>query len=268
MKAVCLHDKDTIEKFLRGNVFLNIYSLGDLDDFFWPYTTWYALTDSADIRAIVMMYTGGSLPCLHALAKDDKANYTEELLSCLIPILPPRFHAHLMSGSEDILAEYYNLRPFGRHERMALVDKSLLANIDTSETVGLSMSNLDEIMSLFETAYPGNFFEPRMLQTNQYYGIRHAGELVSVAGVHVYSARYGVAALGNITTHPDYRGKGYGKIVTARVCESLLSEIDHIGLNVKADNTSAIVCYEKLGFEVIGSYGEFEVELKSYSKWP
>ena len=30
MKAVCLHDKSTIETFLRGNVFLNIYSLGDL----------------------------------------------------------------------------------------------------------------------------------------------------------------------------------------------------------------------------------------------
>ncbi len=45
--------------------------------------------------------------------------------------------------------------------------------------------------------------------------------------------------------------------------KSLLSEIDHIGLNVKADNASAIRCYEKLGFEVIGSYGEFEVELKT-----
>jgi ribosomal protein S18 acetylase RimI-like enzyme len=263
MKAVCLHDKDTIETFLRGNVFLNIYSLGDLDDFFWPYTTWYELTDSTGIRAIALMYTGGSLPCLHALAEDDKANYTEELLRCLIPILPRRFDAHLISGSESILAELYHLLPYGRHDRMALMDKSLLANIDTSEVVGLSMSNLSEIMSLFETAYPGNYFEPRMLETKQYYGIRQSGKLVSVAGVHVYSARYRVAALGNITTHPDYRGQGYGRIVTARVCKSLLNEIDHIGLNVKSDNKSAIRCYEKLGFEAIGCFGEFEVELKT-----
>jgi len=263
MKAVCLHDKDTIETFLRGNVFLNIYSLGDLDDFFWPYTTWYALTDSTGIRSIALMYTGGSLPCLHALAEDDKAIYTEELLRCLIGILPIRFHAHLISGSESILAERYHLRPFGRHDRMALTDKSLLANFDTSEAEGLSMSHLSEIMSFFEKAYPGNFFEPRMLETKQYYGIRQSGALVSVAGVHVYSAYYRVAALGNITTHPDYRGRGYGRIAAARVCESLLNEIDHIGLNVKADNTSAIKCYEKLGFEFIGSYGEFEVELKT-----
>jgi RimJ/RimL family protein N-acetyltransferase len=264
MKAIRLHDKDAIETFLRGNVFLNIYSLGDLDDFFRPYTTWYALADSTGIQAIALMYTGGSLPCLHALAEDNKAVNTEELLRCLIPILPRRFHAHLMSGMESILGDSYHLRPFGRHDRMALVDKSLLANIDTSEAEVLSMSNLSEIVSLFETAYSGNFFEPRMLETSQYYGIRRSGELVSVAGVHVYSREYRVAALGNITTHPNYRGKGYGKIVTARVCKSLLNEVDHIGLNVKADNRSAIRCYEKLGFEAVGSFGEFNVELKTF----
>ena len=263
MKVICLHDKDTIETFLRGNVFLNIYSLGDLDDFFWPYTTWYALTDSKDIRAIALIYTGGSLPCLHALGEEDKSDSMKELLRCLVPILPCRFHAHLMLGSEEILKERYCLQPHGRHERMALVDKSLLANLDTSGTIVLSVSDLDEIMSLFEEAYPGNFFEPRMLETKQYFGILKSGELVSVAGVHVYSTRYKVAALGNITTHPDYRGRGYGKVVTGQVCKSLLKEIDHIGLNVKADNISAIRCYEQLGFEVIRCYGEFNVELKN-----
>ena len=263
MKAVCLHDKSTIETFLRGNVFLNIYGLGDLDDFFWPYTTWYALTDTAGVQAIALMYTGGSLPCLHALAEDDKVIYIEELLRCLIPILPRRFHAHLSLGLESILAEHYTLRPHGRHYKMALTDKSLLSNVDVTLVAGLSMSHLSEIISLFKKAYPGNYFEPRMLETKQYYGIRQSGELVSAAGVHVYSRRYKVAALGNITTHPDYRGRGYGRTVTAKVCKSLLHDIDHIGLNVKADNTSAIRCYERLCFEVVDSYGEFEVEFKS-----
>ena len=114
MKAVCLHDKDKIETFLRGNVFLNIYSLGDLDDFFWPYTTWHALTDEAGIRAIALIYTGGNLPCLHALAEDGKSDYMKELLHCLVPILPCHFHAHLMFGLEDILKERYYLQPQGR----------------------------------------------------------------------------------------------------------------------------------------------------------
>jgi ribosomal protein S18 acetylase RimI-like enzyme len=264
MKVVCLHDKDTIETFLRSNVFLNIYSLGDLDDFFWPYTTWHALADEAGIRAIALIYTGGSLPCLHVLGEDYKSVYMNELLHCLVPILPKRFHAHLMLRAENILEELYCLQPLGRHERMALTDKSLLANLNTSRAERLSVSDLDEMMSLFEKAYPGNYFEPKMLETGQYFGIRESGELVSVAGVHVYSIRYKVAALGNITTHPDYRGRGYGRIVTGQVCKSLLSDgIDHIGLNVKADNVSAIKCYEKLDFEAISSFGEFEVKLKT-----
>jgi len=43
MKAVCLHDKSAIEQFLRRNTWLHLYELGDLDEFFWQYTTWYAL---------------------------------------------------------------------------------------------------------------------------------------------------------------------------------------------------------------------------------
>ena len=42
MSAIVLHDKDQIAGLLWQNVYLNLYSLGDLDDFFWNYTTWYA----------------------------------------------------------------------------------------------------------------------------------------------------------------------------------------------------------------------------------
>ena len=55
-----------------------------------------------------------------------------------------------------------------------------------------------------------------MLETGKYFGIRREGILVSVAGIHVYSPEYDVAALGNITTHPDFRGQGLGRKVTAR----------------------------------------------------
>ncbi|MBI4801807.1 MAG: hypothetical protein HY796_04710 [Elusimicrobia bacterium] len=37
-KIVFLHDKAKIESFLRKNTRLNIYGLGDLDDFFWEHT--------------------------------------------------------------------------------------------------------------------------------------------------------------------------------------------------------------------------------------
>ena len=54
-------------------------------------------------------------------------------------------------------------------------------------------------------------------------------------------------------------GKGFGKAVTAGLCQSLSRHVDNIGLNVKADNTAAIALYEKLGFEIIDTYYELMV---------
>ena len=85
-------------------------------------------------------------------------------------------------------------------------------------------------------------------------------ELMSVAGVHVFSRRYRVAALGNIATHPQARGKGLARVVTAKLCQELRGEADHIGLNVKDDNAGAIACYERLGFERCAVYGEYTLE--------
>lgn len=101
-----------------------------------------------------------------------------------------------------------------------------------------------------------------MLETGYYYGIKRGETLVSVAGVHIYSQEYKVAALGNITTHPQCRGQGLGTLVTAKLCQALLEKVEHIGLNVKADNKSGIACYQKLGFERIAAYEEFALELK------
>jgi predicted GNAT family acetyltransferase len=96
----------------------------------------------------------------------------------------------------------------------------------------------------------------------QYFGLRQDGRLVSVAGVHVYSEHYRVAALGNIVTHPAYRRRGYARQVMARLCQSVLEKVEHVGLNVKADNDAAIACYARLGFEIIAPYGEFTMTAK------
>ncbi|MEW6685134.1 MAG: GNAT family N-acetyltransferase [Candidatus Edwardsbacteria bacterium] len=256
MKVICLHNKTEIESFLRRNPFLHIYSIGDLDDFFWPYTTWYAIRENESIGAIVLLYTGFSTPSVLALAEEE-LDSTKELLSSIIHLLPKRFYLHLSPGLEKILKEHYRLESHGTHYKMALKNKSLLDSIDTSRVIRLSREDLKDILKLYRESYPGNWFEPRMLDTNQYYGIRREDGLISIAGVHVYSQRYKVAALGNITTHPDFRGKGLVKSVTAKLCKSLMKTVSDVGLNVKTDNLSAIVCYKKLGFEIISSYEEY-----------
>lgn len=262
MNPVCLHDKREIEAFLRRDVFLHIYSLGDLDDFFWPHTTWYALKDNDGTQALVLIYSGGSIPALLALSENDKIPALQKLLRRLIPVLPRCFYAHLSPRVQVALQDHYTLISHGEHYKMGLSDKSAVFCADTSSVVRLSSEDLPEIVALLNAAYPGNWFEPRMLEMDQYYGIRRPEGLVSMGGVHVYSPRYRVAALGNIATHPKCRGRGYATAVTAKLCQSLLREVDHIGLNVKVDNTNATRCYQKLGFDTVASYTEYTVEQK------
>ena len=158
---------------------------------------------------------------------------------------------------------------------MALRNKSKLRNFEKiykeetrsinlfkikSDVILLTEKDIADILELYKISYPGNWFDDRMLKTQKYFGIRQQNRLISVAGIHVYSPKYNVAALGKICTHPDFRGKGFGKAATAKLCKSLLQEIEYIGLNVKADNKTAISLYEKLGFEIVSSYFEFMVE--------
>jgi predicted GNAT family acetyltransferase len=92
-------------------------------------------------------------------------------------------------------------------------------------------------------------------------GIRQNGELVAVAGVQVASRQEGVAAIGNIFTRPDYRGRGFAQIATSAVVEAVkLTGIPTIGLNVGYRNAAAIRAYENIGFRIRFGYYEGVVE--------
>ncbi len=254
MHVVSLHDKSEIERYLRQNTLIHLYELGDLDDFFWQYTMWYALKEAQQIQSLLMLYSAIKPPVLLAISENLPS--MGNLLQSAMHLLPRSFYAHLSGDLSAVLTTQYRLDSHGLHNKMALVDASRLELIDTSEVIQLTETDLDELQMLYRVSYPGNFFDPRMLETGHYYGIRRDAMLVSVAGVHVYSPRYKVGVVGNVTTHPAYRGKGLGTAVCARLCRELLKTVDHIGLNVKADNASAIASYKRLGFEVIGEYEE------------
>ena len=50
----------------------------------------------------------------------------------------------------------------------------------------LGRADLPRLRELYAVAYPGNWFDARMVDTGRYAGIRDGDLLVAVAGVHVY----------------------------------------------------------------------------------
>lgn len=251
-----VRDKQQIERYLRDDTPLHVYELGDLDDFFWPHTLWYGLDRGSHPAALVLLYTGMELPALMALTSGDQTSM-EELLSEVIHLLPDRCYCHLTPGLEQVVQSVFRLESHGRHVKMTLTDPDQVNSEAVKNAERLGREDEVELVAFYRECYPDNWFDPRMLDTGKYFGLRRDSCIVSVAGIHVYSPAYRVAALGNITTWPALRGQGLARTVTASLCRDLLETVDCIGLNVKADNAPAIRCYERLGFTAIGDYEEF-----------
>jgi predicted GNAT family acetyltransferase len=93
-------------------------------------------------------------------------------------------------------------------------------------------------------------FHVSQMQPGVFYGLWVEGYLVAAAGTHLLSPTYGLAAVGNVFTHPSYRRKGYGLAATSAVVSALLETgIRDIVLNVSQKNLPAVRIYERLGFE-------------------
>ncbi|MBB5870336.1 ribosomal protein S18 acetylase RimI-like enzyme [Allocatelliglobosispora scoriae] len=245
-----VHDRAELAAIFLTDPALYAYELGDLDDFFWPYTTWYRRGDD-----VALVYHGSGEPTLLAIGRPDQVTGLTELLAELLPLLPRQVYAHITAGAEKAVESRFRVEPSGLHLKMALTDPSRLG-AGPADAVLLTRVDLPELLELYATAYPGNGFDPRMIDTGQYVGIRRGGALVAVAGVHVWSPAYRVAALGNVTTLPELRGQGVGKAAVTALCHHLAATVDHVGLNVKADNAAAVGLYAGLGFTVVGEYHE------------
>jgi ribosomal protein S18 acetylase RimI-like enzyme len=246
-QIIYVHDKATIEAFLRRDPILHLFGLGDLDDFYWPYTSWYALEDNDEIRQLILTYSDAPDLVMMALT-NERIEEMRKLLGSIVHLLPRRVYAHLSPGLVDVLSAAYQLHPRGEFLKMSLDNWAYLSMVNSAAVMQLTIADLPIIERFYQEKYPENVFNTRMLQTGQYFGIRRNNSLLGIAGVHVYSPQYRVAVLGNIATHPEWRRQGIATAVTAKLCHSLRQSVDHIGLVVQANNTKAIACYNKLGF--------------------
>ncbi|MFD7411922.1 GNAT family N-acetyltransferase [Kitasatospora purpeofusca] len=257
-----LHDRAALAGRFGQDPELHLFELGDLDEPFWSHTAWY--TTSAD-GPVALLYAVGDVPTLLGLARPAHADRLAGLLHAMRPVLPRRLLAHLTDGGVDALAPDYRAEHRTAMLRMALTDPSALAPHLGGSSDGhpfgpverLGAADLADLRALFAVGYPGNWFDERMLTTGPYVGIRDAGgRLLATAGVHVHSAARRVAVIGNVTTHPEARGRGLAAACTARLCEVLADGVDHIGLNVRADHPTALALYRRLGFTTVTAYEE------------
>ena len=259
MGVVELEDKDDLAAFLRRNVRTHVYELGDLDEFDWPFTRWFGWERAGQLEQVVLLYSEPSVPVLLAIA-DEPLAPMGELLRAIQAELPAALYAHATAPVLSVLGQRYAIEGSEPHLKLALDRTDRLASFSVP-VEPLGDHDLAEIEAFYRTAYPGTWFVPRMLETNRYVGIRESGRLVCIAGVHVHSPTWRVAALGNVATLPELRGRGLARGACAALCLLLLGDgVETIALNVRADNAAAITAYTQLGFELATTYTEASLE--------
>ncbi len=255
MRLVEPADRDVLATLLRRNAPAHVYELGDLDDFDWSHTRWFGLERDGVLEEVVLLYTQPAVPILIAIANDPPEPMVE-LLEAAVSELPTPLYAHASADLLPVLARRYEIEDATPHLKLTLADLEQPA-IQALPAEILGVDDLEQISRLYDAAYPGTWFDPRMLATHRYVGVRRDGHLLCIAGVHVYSPTWGVAALGNVATHPRARGEGLARGACAALCRLLLADgIETISLNVRADNTAAIRAYSRLGFEPVAEYTE------------
>ena len=241
-----LHDPAAIRAILRTDPAWSVYALGDLAPERFARCSWYH-AQSSDAPALALLYRGFTPPVLFTIGPPDAiAPLVAEFSS------EPALHLHVRPETVPVLAVRYHLAGLKRMRRMVL-DPSRFHAVSHHNAVRLRPADRDSVEQLYTDGRAAgeapDFFFPSMLEDGVFFGIREGAELIAVAGTHLVERAEGVAAVGNIYTRRDRRGRGLAAEVTSAVAVELMrASAGIIALNVSERNLPAIRVYARLGF--------------------
>jgi len=237
-----LTSEPSILSFLQTDRFYSAYAIGDLEPGLFEQCTWVGAERAGEMQALVLHFRGLVPPALLLMGDtvglrsilENASRPDEVYLTCRPEHLP-------------MVREFYTWDEPTPMWRMVLRPERPAPG--EGECTRLLPADADRLSSLF-THGGGGAFSPAQMVQGVFYGVQSGDQIVPVAGTHLVSRTYGVAAIGNVFTHPDWRRRGYGMACTSAVVAELLEQgIQDIVLNVGQDNSAAIRMYERLGFQ-------------------
>jgi ribosomal protein S18 acetylase RimI-like enzyme len=234
-------DRELLAEFLGSDRLFAAYALCDLDDREFGRTHWGVALDRGRPVAVVLEYLGSSPQPLFVMGEPGGVT------GVLREIIRPRT-AYLAALPDllDATAAVYRISEGPPMIRMWVDRASFRPAAPTA--VRLVSADVGDLNRLYDFGL-SSWLPSEAVANGVYYGARINGQLVAAAGTHVISRSMGLAAVGNVLTHRDYRGRGLAKIVTGAVTQDLLRFCDQVVLNVRSDNVPALAAYRALGYQ-------------------
>lgn len=235
----------------------NGYSIADLAPATRPWTrVALARYEAVEPRAACLFYQH---PAFNSLIPDGDPAGVMAILddAATTACLPTATYVLARTIHLPALTAHYLLQDQQAMTRMA-VDRHTFTPPVTNPTRlrRLATAALDALQALY-TSYPSNTFTPDQLAHGVFYGVWEGARLVAAAGTHVVAPEFGIAAIGNVFTLPEARGRGYGAAMTAAVAGELLADAcTDVILNVVTANQTATAIYQRLGFVAHCTYVE------------
>ena len=126
MALLELTDRSAIADFFGRNPRAHVYELGDLDDFDWPHTRWFAWQGDDRLEQVALLYNEPAVPVLIAITEEPGGSM-ETLLRELLPTLPDALYVHASPPLLDVFRERYAVDAAEPHLKLALARTDLLA---------------------------------------------------------------------------------------------------------------------------------------------
>jgi ribosomal protein S18 acetylase RimI-like enzyme len=237
-----LTEKSQILAYLETDRLYAAYAIGDLEPGMFEQTAWAGAEEAGRLRALVLHFSGLKMPALFLMGDTDGLRAVLEDAP-----YPQRVYLTCRREHVSLIRDVYAWEKMIPMWRMVL--QPAFFRPVTGDCVRLVPAHTKQLTDLYGLG-EGSAFGPAQIQQGVFYGILVEGELVAAAGTHVVSPTYGVAAVGNVFTHPDHRRRGHGTVTTAAVVAELLQRgIRDIILNVSQENAVAASIYDRLGFQ-------------------
>jgi RimJ/RimL family protein N-acetyltransferase len=217
------------------------YALAQLDQERFAQSEWWVAEGSDGRRGLVMHSSSGLGRALFAEGATDAVEAVLSLhpgprftFASLRPQHRRAFDRHFLLGRAQLMV------------RMLVTGESFQPPEASAER--LAARDIPDINRLYSMEGGPTYYRPAHLEEGVYYGVYQNGRLASIAGTHAVSDTEGVAVVGNVFTHPRYRGKGLATAATGAVTAELLGRCPLVVLTVEEGNEPAVAVYHRLGY--------------------
>lgn len=241
-----LREPEEVRRLLRPARAFAAYALAYADSRLFPLAEFHEAA-AGEKRALLMHARGG-------LGLSTLTLGSAELVAALLRLHPGPRQTFLTCEPEhvDVILPGHNLWRPQTMLRMQLTREAFQAPEEGAAVRRLIAADAAELNRLYAIEEDGLRYSGRQVIEGVYYGVHSRGRLVATAGTHIYSPGEGVAVIGNVFTHPDFRGRGFATAATAAVAAHVLASCDLVVLNVDPANRTARHVYERLGFSEVG----------------